>query len=150
MYLLLINQGLIISIVFISLNLGLLCMILALGESVCKVIKRMLQNSSNDLNQLGIGSQKLQGSPIISWYLQALIRPSQSSKGEEEDIIAAPIQAVGMFMCCMTCTRAHRTCEEQLPKEERDPGALLLRTVTCRLWKVTWRNGCLNLGNGAG
>lgn len=108
MYLLLINQGLIISVVFISLNLGLLCMILVLGESVCKVIKRMLQNSSNDLNQLGIGSQKLHGSPIISWYLQALIRPSQPSKGEEEDIVTAPIQAVGTFSCCMMCTRAHR------------------------------------------
>lgn len=104
MYLLLINQGLIISIVFISLNLGLLCMILVLGESACKVIKRMLQNSSNDLNQLGIGSQKLQGSPIISWYLQVIIRPSQSSKGEKEDIIAVPIEAGGAFTCCMMCT----------------------------------------------
>lgn len=40
--------------------------------------------------------------------------------------------------------------EEQPPKEERYSGALLLRTVTYRLWKAIWRNGCLNLGNGAG
>lgn len=91
MYLLLINQGLIISVVFISLNLGLLCTISALEESICRLLKRMLQNNSNDPNQLGRDGQKLQGSPITSWYLQALTRPSQSAKRTEEDIVATPI-----------------------------------------------------------
>lgn len=61
------------------------------GGKHLQVIKRMLQNNSNDPNQLGIDGQKLQGSPIISWYLQALTRPSQSAKRTEEDIVATPI-----------------------------------------------------------
>lgn len=38
----------------------------SIGGEHLQVIKRMLQNNSNDLNQLGIDRQKLQGSPIIS------------------------------------------------------------------------------------
>lgn len=42
------------------------------------------------------------------------------------------------------CTCAHHTCEEQPPKWESNLRALLRRTITCRLWKATWRNGWLN------
>jgi len=39
------------------------------GGERLQVIKRVLQNNSNDLNQLGIDGQKLRGRLIISWYL---------------------------------------------------------------------------------
>lgn len=42
------------------------------------------------------------------------------------------------------------SCEEQPLKEERYSGDLLIRSLTCRLWKLSWRNVCLSLGNGAG
>lgn len=60
------------------------------GECL-QVIKRMLQNNSNDLNQLGTDGQKLRGSLLISWHLQALTRPLQSSKQEEEATVAPTI-----------------------------------------------------------
>lgn len=63
----------------------------SVGGECLQDIKRMLQNNSNDLNQGGIDGQKLRGSPIISWYLQALTRPSQSSKQKEEDIVVTTI-----------------------------------------------------------
>lgn len=102
----------------------------SVGGECLQVIKRMLQNNSNDLNQLGIDSQKCTRQ---SYYL--LVPP-----GSHRTLTVLKTEGGGhccheylisgfVHMLCDVCTRARCMCEEQPPKRDRDPRALLLRTA---------------------
>ncbi|KAJ7400476.1 hypothetical protein BTVI_105238 [Pitangus sulphuratus] len=86
-----------------------------LEESVCKVIKTVLQNNSNDLNQLGIDRNY----DSQSYYL--LVPP-----GSHQTLTVLKRKGRGHYRCCYSisghvhtlhdvCTCVHDMCEEQPP-----------------------------------
>ena len=93
----------------------------SVGGEHLQVIKRMLQNNSNDLNRQGIDGQKLRGSPVSPGTSRLSPDPRSPQDGRRRTSLPLLFNHTYIRTLRDMCVRAQHACEEQPPKGERHP-----------------------------